>query len=130
MRLSNLRSAALGLLAVFSAAGPASADGVFVAASEAKRVALAGWASDVVVGDPNVADVALVGPQTLVVIGKKTGVTSLMVFDRAQRVIFQGPVSVGVSGGHVAMVRGSEGGSPAQERVFTCVGVCSPTSER
>ena len=116
---------ALALATLLSFAAPVMAEGVFVAAHQAKRITLSGSAADVVVGNPEVADVALIGPRTVVVIGKAPGTTSLLVFDKAQRVIFEGPVSVGAAGGQVSMVRGTEGGDPAREQVFTCVGTCS-----
>lgn len=130
MRFPLALAPALGLAAVLASALPASAGGVSVAAHQAKRITLSGSAADVVVGDPAVADVALVGPRTVVVIGKTPGVTSLLVFDRAQRVIFEGPVSVGAAGGQVGMVRGVEGGAPAQAQVYTCMGLCSTTKDR
>lgn len=130
MRFSGLTSAALGLAALLATAPPVSADGVSVAQHQAKRITLSGSAADVVIGDPAVADVALVGPRTVVVIGKAQGTTSLMIFDRAQRVIFEGPVSVGPAGGQVSMVRGAEGGAPAGQQVYTCVGTCSAQSAR
>lgn len=130
MRSSAFSSAVLGLAALLATAAPVLAQGVSVAAHQAKRITLAGSAADVVVGDPAIADVALVGPRTVVVIGKAPGTTSLLIFDRSQRVIFDGPVSVGAPGGQVSMVRGAESGVPALQQVFTCTGTCSVRTGR
>lgn len=129
MRLPRPAAFAAALAAALTAAAPAAAQSVSVALDHVERVHLRGAAADVVIGNPAVADVSLIDPRTLVVTGKGPGTTSLVVFDRARRVIFEGPISVGVRGGQVAMVRGTEGGA-AEEKLFTCAGVCTPQRAR
>jgi Flp pilus assembly secretin CpaC len=124
-----MRHFILALVAFGAAAVAAQAEGVSVAADQVERIHLRGSAADVVIGNPDVADVAMIDSRTLVITGKAPGTTSLVVFDSARRVLFDGPVSVGVRAGHVAMVRGAEGGA-AEEKLFTCYGVCTARAAR
>jgi Flp pilus assembly secretin CpaC len=52
-----------------------------VGAGQATRLALSAPVRDIVVGDPDVADVSIVNERTLVILGKKAGATTLMAFD-------------------------------------------------
>jgi Flp pilus assembly secretin CpaC len=117
-------SASILALAALAAAAPAAAEGVALAMNQAEKVRLRGSATDVVIGNPEVADVALIDPRTVVVTGKSQGTTRMVIFDAARRVLFDGPVSVGAPYGQVAVVRG------AQEQTFVCVGACSPVANR
>lgn len=128
-RLAAAFVAVLGAGCAASLAGPAHAESLSVPLDQVQRVQLRGSAADVVIGNPEIADVAMIDPHTLVITGKGPGTTSLLVLDGAHRVLFDGPVSVSSRAGHVAMVRGAEGG-PAEERVFTCYGVCTPSRGR
>lgn len=123
-----MRHFILALAAFGAVAAAAQAESVSVAADQVQRITLRGSAADVVIGNPEVADVAMIDSRTLVVTGKAPGTTSLVVFDNARRVLFDGPVSVSVRAGHVAMVRGTEGG--AEEKLFTCYGVCTARAAR
>lgn len=105
-------------------AAPVAAESVRVSTDQVERVHLRGSATDIVIGNPAVADVSLIDARTLAITGKSPGTTSLVVFDRGRRVLFEGPVSVSVAAGQVSMVRGVEAG-PSEERVFTCNGVCT-----
>ena len=87
--------AALSVLALaFAAAAPAAAGGLAVPLDGAVRLNLRAAAADVVVGNPAVADVAVVDERTVVVMGKAHGTTGVMVFDGARRVIWDGSVTV------------------------------------
>jgi Flp pilus assembly secretin CpaC len=123
-----MRHFILALVAFGAAAVAAQAEGISVVADQVERVHLRGSAADVVIGNPEVADVSMIDSRTLVITGKAPGTTSLIVFDSARRVLFDGPVSVGVRAGHVAVVRGSEAG--AEEKLFTCYGVCTARAGR
>ena len=123
-RSASFFAAALGFACASAATLPARAQGVVVATDQAERLHLRGAAADVVIANPEVAEVALIDPRTLVITGKAPGRTTLVVFDRARRVLFDGPVSVGVRAGYVTMVRGGGEGA-AEERVYTCSGVCT-----
>jgi len=119
-----LVSGFVAVAALFAACGPAAAEGLTVSLDQVERVHLRGSAADVVIGNPGIADVALIDARTLVITGKGPGTTSLVVFDRARRVLFDGPVSVRARAGHVGMVRGNDGGA-AEDKVYTCAGVCT-----
>jgi Flp pilus assembly secretin CpaC len=51
-----------------------------VVAGQASYLNLGGAVRDIVIGDPTVADISVVNQRTLIVLGKRPGVTSLMVF--------------------------------------------------
>ena len=123
-----MRHFILALAAFGAVAAAAQAQSISVSADQVERVHLRGSAADVVIGNPEIADVAMIDSRTLIITGKAPGTTSLVVFDRARHVLFEGPVSVGVRAGHVAVVRGSEGG--AEEKLFTCFGVCTARAAR
>ncbi|CAN5606911.1 pilus assembly protein N-terminal domain-containing protein [soil metagenome] len=61
---------------------------------EAVRITLPGPVRDIVVGDPQVADVSLVNERTLVVMGKKAGATTLLAFDASGRTLIDRQVMV------------------------------------
>ena len=125
-----MRHFILALVAFGAAAVAAQAEGVSVAADQVERIHLRGSAADVVIGNPEVADVVMIDSRTLAITGKAPGTTSLLVFDGSRRVLFDGPVSVSVRAGHVAVVRGGGEGAAAEEKLFTCYGVCSPRAAR
>lgn len=76
--LPFLVAAAIGL----SAAGSArAADAMTVELDGARIVKLDAAASDIVIGNPNIADVTVQTPNRLVIIGKAPGVTRLIVMN-------------------------------------------------
>ncbi|WP_446483705.1 pilus assembly protein N-terminal domain-containing protein [Caulobacter sp. LARHSG274] len=85
-----MRRLALALSAVLSlhaapvhaqASGASQLQTVSLGAGQASQITLAGSVRDVVLGDPLVADVSVINEHTLVVLGKRPGMTSLMAFD-------------------------------------------------
>ena len=82
--------ALIGLLV----ASPAAASSLSVRLDQGAKVRLPGPARNVVVANPKIADVNLLGPQDLVVIGKGYGVTNVVVTDAAGRVLFDGDIVV------------------------------------
>ena len=108
------------LLAV---AAPAAAGGLAVPLDSAVRLHLKGTAADVIVGNPAVADVAIVDERTVVVLGKAHGTTGLLVFDGARRVIWDGPVTVTSPAGRITIHRGS------QEQQYACLSRCERAAE-
>jgi hypothetical protein len=109
---------ALGALCASAYAVEAAAPGgLTVAVHESRRIALKGAAATVVVGDPDVADVAMADMHTLILIGKGYGVTQLLVTDKAGHTLLQSQVSVVSSDvGRVTVYRG------AAYSEFTCGG--------
>ena len=89
-RLALALSAVLGLHAatahaqILDASRPQT---VSLGAGQASYVTLTGPVRDVVLGDPLVADVSVINERTLVVLGKRAGVTSLMAFDAQGRAL-------------------------------------------
>ncbi len=90
MRRSNLAAALICL----SLSPAAAADILTVEANKAVAVRLSGNAASIVIGNKNVADVAVHNEQLLFVTGKTFGTTNLMVYDRAGRQIYASEVVV------------------------------------
>jgi Flp pilus assembly secretin CpaC len=76
-----------------------------VAAGQASYLNLGGAVRDIVVGDPSVADVSVVNDRTLVVLGKRAGVTSLLAFGASGRTLAARQIVVSEGGG-VTVYRG------------------------
>ena len=114
--------AALSVLALaFAAAAPAAAGGLAVPLDGAVRLNLRAAAADVVVGNPAVADVAVVDERTVVVMGKAHGTTGVLVFDGARRVIWDGSVTVTAPPGRLTVHRG------AKAEQYACLSRCEST---
>lgn len=115
------RVAAVALSALALTAAPAAA-AVRVPLDQVLRLSVRGSAADVVIGNAEIADVNIVDERTIFVIGKREGVTNLVVLDAAGRTIFSDTVSVsageGGPGSQVTMVRG------AQVQSLNCAPTC------
>jgi hypothetical protein len=71
------------------------------------RVGLPVPAHDIIVGNPNIADVTVPDQTHLVVTGKSAGVTNLIVTDMAGKTIFNREIVVSASSGsQVALING------------------------
>lgn len=114
MRLVLAAIAAIALVTPVAAAEP-----LRVGIDQSTRVQLAGVARDVVVANPAVADVTMLDGRNLVVLGKRFGVTSVLVVDALGRTIMDRSVVVAAPEGSVSVYRGATGASYA----------CSPTCE-
>ncbi len=98
---------ALGLLLVMS--GMARAGELMVRNDEAKLVRLTEPATDIIVGNPSIADVAIHSSQLLVVTGKTFGVTNLIVLNNKRQVILNKTLVVKSNGTRlVNLQRGSK----------------------
>lgn len=93
MMTISLKSAALGALAV-TLASAASADQLFVEASKTVPIQINGVAASIVIGNKNIADVAVHNEHLLFVTGKSYGTTNLLVYDKAGREIYNSDVLV------------------------------------
>ena len=80
--------------AALLAAAPAVAGQFTVESGKTKPLRLSGEAASIVVGNPNVADVAVHSGQLLFVSGKTFGTTNLMVFDKNGAVLYSADVVV------------------------------------
>src|SRR5258708_31978618 len=87
-RSMPLRSPLIALMGVVAGAaavmaGPAAAQGpppVYVAVDGSRLLTLAEPARKVAVANPAIADVQVISPAQLLIVGKTSGVTSLMIF--------------------------------------------------
>lgn len=83
-------------------------------AGEASYMSVGGAVRDVVVADPTIADVSIVNERTLVVMGKRAGVTTLMAFGAGGRTLTNRQVVVSeVGDGGVTIYRGATANSYA-----------------
>lgn len=79
-----------------------------LAQGEASYMSVGGAVRDVVVVDPTIADVSVVNERTLVVMGKRPGVTTLMAFGAGGRALANRQVVVSEVGeGGVTVYRGA-----------------------
>jgi hypothetical protein len=100
---------------------PAAAGAVTVQMDENTVVDLPRAAGNVVVGNPSIADVSLVTPRRIVVLGRAYGLTNVIVTDRVGKVIFIQEVNVAPApAGRVSVHRGINVANFA----------CSPRCER
>ena len=100
-----MRRLSLAIVAFFSLCGAAVAAqaaaptapaprAMTVVAGQATTIPLGGSAREIVVGDPQIADVSVVNDRTLVILGKRVGVTTLFAFDAQGRTLTGGQVLV------------------------------------
>ncbi|HEY3799222.1 MAG TPA: pilus assembly protein N-terminal domain-containing protein [Caulobacteraceae bacterium] len=103
MRLSLLAFAAAAALAP----GLATAATLDVPLDQAVRLTLATPAKDVIVGNPNIADVEIADQRHLVLTGKTSGATNLIVIDERGRTVFNREIFVSEpTGSRVAFING------------------------
>lgn len=116
-----MRRLSLALAAVFALAGAsARAESLSVPAGEVARIGLSGAVRDVVVGDPLVADVSVVNERTLVILGKRPGVTTVLAFDGAGRPLADRLVIVSGASAGVTVYRGA-----ANVGTYACGAQCT-----
>jgi Flp pilus assembly secretin CpaC len=92
-------------LALTVMAAGASAEELTVTLDHSSRLPVQGAAS-VVVANPEVADVTVVDTNTVYVMGRSFGSTSIVVLNHAGRAVFSGDVIVVRPGSTVAVYRG------------------------
>ncbi|MBA3069368.1 MAG: hypothetical protein FP825_12930 [Hyphomonas sp.] len=97
------KAAVLGAAAL-SLASAAFAEQLFVEASKTIPVRINGAASSIVIGNKNVADVAVHNEQLLFVTGKSYGTTNLLVFDKTGRQIYSSDVLVTTSSSNLVTI--------------------------
>jgi hypothetical protein len=77
--------------------------------NQVRKLPFAGLASTVTPGNSDIADVFVVDDHTILVQGKKPGVTNLMVMDRAGRTLFNDRIIVSTADVNAAVI--SRGGA-------------------
>lgn len=115
-------SALLAALALAVVPAAASAQTLNVEIDRSARVQLAGTASSVIVGNPQIADVSVVDANTLFITGKGYGVTEVVAVDGVGRTLFQREVVV--TGGSTGSVRVWRGGQATE---MACASSCAPS---
>jgi hypothetical protein len=113
-----MRGSLLFVAAALLAAQPALAETLTVRLDQSAPVRLSSPARDVVVGNPNIADITMLDARHLVVLGKAYGVTNLLVMDAAGRTILDRQVVVSSSDSAMAYYRGGE------TRAYACAERC------
>jgi len=92
-----MKTAALVLVAALSVAASAAAE-ISVRIDQVRRLSFSGSAADVVVGNPDVAEVTVVDGRNVFVTGRTAGVTDVVVLDGAGRIVLNQAVRVGREG--------------------------------
>ena len=106
-RLNRLLAGAVLALAATTAF--AADDAMTVHFKQSRRVQLSGQAANVVIGDPAVADVAMLDSHSVLVLGKGFGTTDILVLDRSGRTLMDSHVTVTApDDGRVTIYRGAK----------------------
>ncbi len=113
---------ALAVLALFLPMA-AQAAGLTVPVDQSRRLPINGAAANVVVGNTEIADVRAIDSRTLMVVGKRQGVTNVVVLDVNGRTLFDGQITVAAdSGSRVTVYRGA---TPAE---YACSPYCQSSA--
>ncbi|KSB89839.1 hypothetical protein AS593_14115 [Caulobacter vibrioides] len=100
-----------------------------VVAGQATTIPLGGSAREIVVGDPQIADVSVVNDRTLVILGKRVGMTSVFAFDAQGRALTGGQVLVtDVAADAVTVQRGTAASAYACDGRCTALTAAEPAS--
>jgi len=109
----------IGMLAL--GAGPARADDLIVHFDQSQLLRLPRPVSEVIVGNPGIADVSVQGGSLLVITGKSFGVTNIIALDSEKNIIQDQRVMVERDEHNVINVHRG-----ATQQTFSCNPVCSP----
>lgn len=115
MLLKTALMAAAGL----ALAASAQAQQLSVETSKSVPVRLSGQASSIVIGNKNVADVAVHNENLIFVTGKSFGTTNLLVFDRAGREIYNTEVMVTINSSNLVTVNRA-----GMNQTYDCTPIC------
>lgn len=89
-----IRTLVSALIAFSATAAVAATGSMTVQYKQSQRVLLGGQAANVVVGDPSVADVAILDTHSVIVLGKGYGSTGLLILDSNGRTLLDSQVTV------------------------------------
>lgn len=116
----SLRAFGVGALALIAPLSAEAAD-LVVAYDQSQLLRLPRPVSEVIIGNPSIADVAVQGGNLLVVTGKSFGVTNIIALDADRNVIQDQRIIVDQDERRtVALFRG------ADRQTFTCAPTCTP----
>lgn len=116
-----MRRLALAVLTLLLAPAIAGAATLTVPIDQTRKIPFSGLARTVVPGNPAIADVNIVGSRTVLVTGKRQGVTNVVVFDADDRILFDGEILV--SAGDSSVVSVTRG-------TATTTYACAPTCQK
>jgi Flp pilus assembly secretin CpaC len=122
MRISQTAAVMTLLLSTLSAPGPASAfETILVTQDQARVLRIAGPAATIIIGNPAIADATMHNSSTLVITGRTSGSTNLIVLDVAGETVAEHLISVEGPVAHtVSLFRG------AQRFSLSCAPTCQP----
>lgn len=113
---------ALSLLLLAAPLAAQAAD-ITVPIDQSRRLPVGGSAASIMIGNKDIADVRAIDTRTLMVVGKKQGVTNIVVFDAAGRTLYEGEVVVSApTGSMVTVYRG------ARAEEFSCSPYCQSSA--
>lgn len=110
---------ALAALAGLVLASVAHAQQLSIEASKTVPLRLSGSASSIVVGNKNIADVAVHDDRLIFVTGKSYGTTNLMVFNKAGQEVYSAEVVVTANSSNLVTVNRA-----GQNQTYDCAPVC------
>lgn len=110
---------ALAALTSLVIAGAATAQQLSIEASKTVPLRLSGPASSIVVGNKNIADVAVHDERLIFVTGKSYGTTNLMVFNKAGQEVYSAEVVVTANSSNLVTVNRA-----GQSQTYDCAPVC------
>ena len=95
------------MIAMVLGVAPARAGGLDVRLDENTIVNLRAPAGNVVVGNPGIADVSLINPHRMAILGRSYGLTNVIVLDQMGHTIFRQEINVAAAAsGRVSVYRG------------------------
>ncbi len=107
MRIPSALAALAGLAILAATPAQAAVAPVTVHIDQNTLVELKVPAGNVVVANPSIADVSLITPQKMAILGRSYGLTNIIVTDRMGRTIFRQEINVAAaSSGRVSLYRG------------------------
>lgn len=117
--MKTLLKSVLLTAAGLALAAAAQAQQLSVETSKSVPVRLSGQAASIVIGNKNVADVAVHNENLIFVTGKSFGTTNLLVFDRAGREIYNTEIMVTINSSNLVTVNRA-----GMSQTYDCAPVC------
>lgn len=118
----TLLAAATGLAALAAAPARSSADELIVKFDQSQIIKLPRPVTEIIIGNPMIADVAIQSSTMLVVTGKSFGLTNLIALDADRNVIVDQRVMVQRDNARLLFL--SKGG---KRETYNCTPQCNPT---
>lgn len=116
------RGLAAAILTACAATAAAAGSDLIVRYDQSQLLRLPKPISEVIIGNPSIADVAVQGPDLLVVTGKTFGITNIIALDQQRNVIQDQRVIVQRDEARVVNLH-----KGSQRQSFTCSPNCTPT---